>query len=440
MIDIQSGRSRWRTFRLLLVLTAAGRLALAQEAAIPVSRTSAVEQAVRHGARLEVARADTAAARAALLSARALENPTLTGTYSKATPQWHVLMDVPLSYPWIRGARIGAAQAGRQAAGYRFAFERAAAALDADTTYTRALAAREHRRLAQRTAQDADSLLRMARQRLAVGDAAQLDVELATVNAGQQASIAATDSLDYLSTVMDLQAVMGMQYREVVIVLTDSLTLPPDAVLMSDSLGRVGVVRRAVASGDSATHAGAFATAETPVGTAPLQVAAAEAAARGAALSTSAERRSTWLAPAVTFGFETGDPSGSETGILPTVGIGLPLPLLNRNAGPLASARAQQARAEAELQLARVESRTAIARAQRQLAIALSKVERDRVLVSAADRVAAMSLTAYREGAFSLPNVLEAQRNAREVYAQYVDDLAAVWIASATLRVLTLTP
>ena len=55
-------------------------------------------------------------------------------------------------------------------------------------------------------------------------------------------------------------------------------------------------------------------------------------------------------------------------------------------------------------------------------------------------RRVAMSLTAYREGAASLPNVLEAQRNARDVRGQYIDDLAAAWIATAELRVLSLTP
>jgi outer membrane protein TolC len=51
-----------------------------------------------------------------------------------------------------------------------------------------------------------------------------------------------------------------------------------------------------------------------------------------------------------------------------------------------------------------------------------------------------MSLTAYREGAASLPNVLEAQRNARDVLAQYIQDLANAWIATAELRVLALVP
>jgi hypothetical protein len=49
-----------------------------------------------------------------------------------------------------------------------------------------------------------------------------------------------------------------------------------------------------------------------------------------------------------------------------------------------------------------------------------------------------MALVAYRDGASSLPNVLEAQRNAREVLGQYVDDLAAAWIATSELRLFTL--
>jgi hypothetical protein len=34
---------------------------------------------------------------------------------------------------------------------------------------------------------------------------------------------------------------------------------------------------------------------------------------------------------------------------------------------------------------------------------------------------------------------LEAQRNARDILGQYIDDLAEAWIASAELRVYTLT-
>ncbi|HUO52658.1 MAG TPA: hypothetical protein VMT93_09070, partial [Gemmatimonadaceae bacterium] len=62
----------------------------------------------------------------------------------------------------------------------------------------------------------------------------------------------------------------------------------------------------------------------------------------------------------------------------------------------------------------------------------------ERVLASAR-RVAAMALTAYAEGAAPLPTVLEAQRTARDAFGRYVDDLAAVEIAAALLRLRTLT-
>ena len=51
-----------------------------------------------------------------------------------------------------------------------------------------------------------------------------------------------------------------------------------------------------------------------------------------------------------------------------------------------------------------------------------------------------MSLQAYGEGAIALANVLEAQRNAREILARYIDDLAAADAAARTLRWLTATP
>ena len=62
-----------------------------------------------------------------------------------------------------------------------------------------------------------------------------------------------------------------------------------------------------------------------------------------------------------------------------------------------------------------------------------------RTLVASANRVAALSLTAYREGAAPLATAIEAQRNVREILSQYIDDLAAAWIATAALRVRALT-
>lgn len=395
------------------ILAAIGCLATTRVvvAQAPVRREEAVATAVTQGARLGIARADTAIAYAQLLTARALQNPALSAVYSKAVPNYHVTMDLPFDLPYQRRARVGSARAARMAAQYRFGFERAAAALDADTTYTRAIAARDLAQLSRRNAQDSDSLRRMVIARRDAGDASDLDVELAAITAGQASNTAAADSLVYLATVLDLQVVMGLVADRVAIEPTDALTAPPVPALPIDS--------------------------GLPLRGSPLQVAAALAAVEAARLAAQLQRRSIFSSPSLMAGIETGDPG--EPGILPTYGLSIAIPLFNRNRGPIAQAQAEQAKARAGLALAEVQSRTGIARARRSLAIALAKVERDRTLVSAANRVASMSLTAYREGASSLPNVLEAQRNARDVLAQYVNDLASAWIASAELRVLSLT-
>jgi hypothetical protein len=96
------------------------------------------------------------------------------------------------------------------------------------------------------------------------------------------------------------------------------------------------------------------------------------------------------------------------------------------------------ARARLELHQAEFESDANIARAARERDLSLARLARDQTLIASANRVAAMSLTAYREGAATLASVLEAQRNARDILARYIDDVASAWIAVATLRVLTI--
>ena len=372
----------------------------------PVSRDQAIAAAVTRGARAAVARADTLVGAAQVLTARSWENPSLAASYSKSPPKYHAIVDLPLDITGARSARVRAAEAGRLASRYRFEFERASAALDADTSYTRALAALERVRLSRRNARDADSLRRMAVVRRDAGDASELDVLLATVNAGQAANLAISDSVTLISSIFDLQTVMGLDTTRIAIVPSDSLTMP--AV-----------------------------TAPNAVTEAALPIAAARQALTAADLSVRVERRSIFTPFSVQAGAEWGDPD--HGGLLPTFGFSIPLPLLNRNRGPIALAEAERERARAELALALFETQATVGRARRERVVALERLERDRVLVDAANRIAAMSLVAYREGAQGLPAVLEAQRNARDILSQYVNDLADAWIATATLRLYSLT-
>jgi len=379
---------------------------MAQDAT-PLTREAAIASALARGGRLRLALADTASAAAQLRLARSLENPIVTAEYTKSAPRYHLTLDLPFDYPWLRHTRMAVAQAARDASQFRYAFERAAVALDADTTYTRALAARERLRLSRRNAMDADSLRRIAVARREAGDASDLDVELATVSAGQQANVAAADSLALISTLLDLQTVIGVSTAAVAIATTDSLVAPADSITAG--------------SGQ------------------PLPIAAAEAMLRSASLGVRLQRRSLFAATSISAGFETHDPGGDEKGILPVVGLSIPFPVFHRNGAQIAVAQAEHARALAERDVAVLETRAAIARTERERATALASVARDERLVASANRVAALSVTAYREGAAPLATAIEAQRNAREILAQYIDHLAAAWIATAALRVRTLT-
>ena len=387
-----------------------------------VTRAEAGSAALAGGARLALARADTAAALARLLSARAIPNPTLAAVYSTATPQKHLTLDIPVfDALYTRRLRVGQASTAARAARLVFASERIAALVEVDTTYTRALAANARFRLSRQTARDADSLRKMTVSRRDAGDASDLDVDLATVVSGQQLNLATGDSLNYMSALLTVQTLMGIPADSVAIVLADSLALATiDTVLMRRSLD-------STAAALTAAH-GATAT-----------VAAADAVLQAAELGVALQKRSIFALPSVSVGVEWGDPTGGETGYLPLIGLSIPLPLFNRNQGPLAEARADRDRAYAQLTGARLEARQRLVEGLREREQLIAKVARDRDLVIRAQRVADRSLTAYREGASALPAVLEARRSAREVLSQYIDDLAALLTVNTELRALTQT-
>ncbi len=282
---------------------------------------------------------------------------------------------------------------------------RAAIRFDVDTTYTRALAAAAHARLSRRNARDADSLLTMARLRREVGDVSELDVRLAEVNAGQLLNVAVDDSLAALDGLLAVQLAMGLPAEAASITLADSLVPPPDS-------------------------------SPAPTGE-PLRIAAAAAGLRFEYRNLALAHRSVIPAPSLQVGIERGDPADPAQGVLPTVGLALALPLFNRNGGEIGQARAARDRAQANLDVTRRESAADVARARRSFAAALARLERDRRLLASADRVAAMSLQAYAEGAVPLANVLEAQRNAREALGRYIDDVAAANDAAGVVRLVT---
>ncbi len=392
----------------LLLSISFAHVPLRAQETLAITRQEAISTALSAGTRIALARADTAAARARLLTARALPNPTLSAIYSKAPPTRHVMVDVPLLEALqTRPARAAQATAALRASRLLYSSERIAALVEVDTTYTRALAADARFRLSRQTARDADSLRFFAQRRRDAGDASDLDVDLASVAAGQQLNVAASDSLSTVSTLLLLQTLMGLPADSVQLVLRDSLTLrSPDTLALETDISGNPTLAAALASLD--------------------------AAERGLAL----QRRSVLLWPSLTFGVEWGDPDTGNRP-LPLIGVGIALPIFNRNNGPIAEAAAERERARATLSVVRLEVRQRLVEGMRERVTLVAQVTRDRDLVIRAQRVASRSLIAYREGASGLPAVLEARRTAREVLSQYIDDLAALLTVNAELRGLT---
>lgn len=390
--------NRSLTFIAVIGLAAVAGLARPATAQRPVSIADAVAAAQSATPRLRVARADSAAAAARLLTAGAFQNPSLSLGYSKSPPPYHLEVEQPFEFPWLRKSRIDAARLSAQAAALGMDIERARMRYDIEAAYANASIARAISVLSIQNARDADELVRIAIARRDAGDAAELDVDLARVSAAGMHRAASLDSLNATVATLELQGAMGMMASSVEIVPSDTFGLAPVAV---------------------AEQSGAA-----------LQQAEFEAEAAASMLN-NALRSRTFSEIAIRAGFETGDPD--MHGLLPTLGVSIPLPIFNRNRGPIAEARAERERAIAKAEQLRLERSLGLAVAERQRAAQQTILAEDRAGLENARRVASRAQTAYREGEYPLSSVLEAQRNARDALRQYYEDMGTLWLTQAAL-------
>ncbi|NJD11995.1 MAG: TolC family protein, partial [Gemmatimonadetes bacterium] len=290
------------------------------------------------------------------------------------------------------------ARAGLQAAVLRVEIARARIRYDVLAAYAHAASACQIVSLSAQQAAHGAELLRITRARRDVGDASDLDVDLAEVSAAQLISALLSDSLRAVTATLELQGAMG---------------LPVDSVLISP----VDTVPVSVALPPNSA----------------LAVAAGEAEQRAAERRLTEQLRSRLPVPALRLGVEKGDPAGESSGLLPMIGVSLPLPIFHRNGGAVGAARAAADRAAAELAQARRDAALAVAVAERERAVTQARLAADRTALASAQRVATRSLAAYREGAFSLSAVLDAQRSAWEAARQVLEDIAAFRSAEAAV-------
>ena len=181
-----------------------------------LSRSEAIQTALERGARLAVARADTVCGRRADHGCASLSRILRSrASYSKSVPTYHYRCRHPVrisvALRQLRDSFGGARTEGREPA------RAIRLAPPSPSTPTPRTLAPSPRAIASRcrgaTSLDADSVLHMVERRRDAGDASEMDVELARVSAGQQANLAVGDSLTLISTLLDLQAVLGMSTR-----------------------------------------------------------------------------------------------------------------------------------------------------------------------------------------------------------------------------------
>jgi len=390
------------TARRLAALLAAGMLLgaaplLAQR---PVSMEEAVTATLERGTGVALAVADYALAAAEVAGARAFPNPILSADYTEDVPQRHGEIEQPLEYPWVRGPRIRAAEAAARASARVLDTERARARREAVVAYVEAAAARMLSELSAVDAAAGDQLLEFALQRRDAGDASDLDVALAEMAAARAAGEALGDSIAAVDAVLRLQMVMAEPADRIAIVPVDTLVLPVSAFRPPPDTEERAVVAASEARLDSS------------------QEALREAS------------RARLPAPAVRAGLEGHDPA-EDTGLLSTAGVSLEIPIFDRGGAAVATARAEVTRSRAELEAARRESDAALLLATRARDGAIARAEEAARVRRSALRVTEMTAIGYREGEISIPDVLEARREAREAMRAWVGAAVDAWTATA---------
>jgi cobalt-zinc-cadmium efflux system outer membrane protein len=132
---------------------------------------------------------------------------------------------------------------------------------------------------------------------------------------------------------------------------------------------------------------------------------------------------------------EHGEDTGRPIGWEGTLEAGVSVPLFNRNAGGIAAARADEARAQAEvtrLELA-LQSRAASQFADYLTALREAEAYRSEILPRA-EEAYRLYLTRYRQMAAAYPQVLVAQRTFFEMSSGYLDSLSEAWRATLQLQ------
>ena len=400
----------WTGACLLALLSFIAVPAAAQRAAPRrVTLPEAIAAAERGSLDLRLARGAVDAARARVVTAGTRPNPTVAldreqlggnGGYHETV----LSVGQALDLSGQRGARREAATREVAAAEVRLEAERARVRADVTRAYLRGAAAEARLRSLGEAGSLFQNAERAGQARFREGDISAYELQRLQVEAARYATLSAEAALE-----------LRQAARELALLLRPDSTAPTDdAVLPADTLGAVAL--RDASLGADAALARALRRAEVRAAEADL------AAARAAVDLRTRGRRPN---PTVTAGLK--EQAGGQAGVV--IGVSVPLPLSDRNQGPIAEAQADLAQAETRVVLARRAAEAEVRRALERRTSLAERLALREGLLTRARALLASARVAYAEGEMSLLELLDAAETFRTT-REGADVLLAEYLTS----------
>ncbi|HEV8600832.1 MAG TPA: TolC family protein [Gemmatimonadales bacterium] len=367
----------------------------------PLTLEDALRQARLARGRPGAAAAGVAEARAQRSLAGRVPNPDVSYEHTGDPPRQHFFVAQSLSWLLTRGADRAAAAADIRRAQADSVGTLAELVQDVRIAFFSALGGAETLRLVEEQVGFSDSLTRIARARLSVGDISQFEYAQVAQDARRAQQLLSETREAALTSEAALRRALGW---------TESAPPVPAGPLDADLLTE---------------SAAPFASDSIPV------VRSAVADSLAAALNLVSARRARLPIPSLTAGAEWDDPDqpGQTLGV---IGLALPLPLWHVSGAEVALARARAELAASETRETRLEATRAVSEAQVRLAESARRARFARdSLVPAARELRLRAVAAYRAGETGVLPVLDAMRSEREVVLEGVAALVAFQEARA---------
>jgi cobalt-zinc-cadmium efflux system outer membrane protein len=400
----------------LCALAACGSVVSAQAPitdSLHLSRRQAIAEALMRNAQLEVAREQTAEARARRVTAVAIPDPSLSAAYDQLNGPFtfggapsrpvSIGLDVPFPDKFRLNNRIGNADIRASESNYRL--QQQTVANQTSATYDSLLVAFQHRQDLRQAQTLANDFLTRTQARFNAGSAARLDVIQAQVGVAQ----AANDLIANERDIAVAQAALNRALGRIIgapIAPTDSLTMPPP-LPDSTSIEQIALTHRP-------------------------ELAILENQLQGAHATTSLTKEF-WLPD---LNFAVGRDYAQPGSPLFTTGISLPLPLMywQHAKGDIAQAQHFERELDATYRDTRAQVTQDVRSAFANASTAMRQVTfiRDE-LVPAAQEAYRVASTSYTLGGSSALEVLTARTALLQAQSQLSDALAAANSARADL-------